>query len=170
MMEGMFARLIVHPRSFKGERPGLAQPFLGLRRTQTSLQFKTGAATTGADGRISLQGAVSVFQAFSVFTQPIQVRFGDKSVSLKPDRKGFAQADGVTCRVKNASAFGVVYGGVMEFELELSGNAWLAELRRHQQNPAATGPADIEVPVELKVGDARHITTARIRAAGVRTN
>jgi hypothetical protein len=167
MAEGMFARFVIHPRDTKATRPALQNPFFGLRRAVTSLQVKRAEAVLDAPGdaakscELLLEGTVSVFQAFSVFTQPITVKIGQKSVTLQPDRRGVAQAAGAAFKARNASQYGVVYGGLMEFELTLSGGDWLAELQR--LGPINTGKGStLEVPLAMGVGQAQHNATVRV--------
>ncbi len=164
MMEGMFARFTVHPREYgRSARPALEQPFFGLRREQASLQVKRAEAQV-ENAAIAIEGTASVFQAFSIFTQPITVQFGQKSVAFKPDRKGFAESGGVTFRAKNASQYGVVYGGLLEFELTLSGSEWLTEFTRAGKLDRGAPPAgsEVQVPLTLEIGKARHAAIARV--------
>jgi FtsP/CotA-like multicopper oxidase with cupredoxin domain len=171
MMEGMFARFTVHPRDLKSARPALEQPFFGLRDAQTSLQVKRAearmAGAAGKDGSLTMEGTVTVFQAFSIFTQRLTIRLGEKSVSFKPDRRGLAEAGGVTFRARNASQYGVVYGGLMEFDLTLNGSDWLAEFRRAGKLESGTPlkGAVTDVPFSMDVGKARHTAKARFTVA-----
>ena len=94
----------------------------------------------------------------SIFTQTIQVQLGGKSVTFKPDRSGAASTADGTFRVKNANPYGVIYGGMMEFEAVVSGPDWLAELQK-------LGSRDSGGPMgtfTLHVGPARLSATARI--------
>ena len=111
---------------------------------------------------LHLEGAVTVFDAFSVFTQPIRVQIGATTVLFKPDRRGEATAGGGTWRVKNASQFGVVYGGMMEFEADLKGNDWAAELQKLGLTNGGSLASTVSVPLTLQVGNARHTATAQI--------
>ena len=171
MLEGMFARFTVFPRS----RPGASADgaFFGIRSPSgASLQIKQAEASLDAPGgaakncEIKLAGVVTVFNAFSVFTQAIQVRIGQTTVTFKPDRKGVAQTENATFKAINASAYGVVYGSLMEFELTLRGADWLAELRRLGLVETRVGTAPLAVPLTLRVGNAEHTTTAPIKLTG----
>jgi len=97
-----------------------------------------------------------------VFTQTIRVQIGGTSVVFKPDRRGTATATGGAWRVKNASQFGVVYGGMMEFEADLKGNDWATELQKLGLTSVGTAAPTLSVPVTLQVGNARHTATAQI--------
>jgi len=166
MREGMFARMIVHPRGAKGAGAPREEAFFGLRQAQQSLRIQRAEAVVeGASCELKLEGTVTVFQAFSVFTQPVQIQWGGQMISFKPDRRGIASAEGGTFRVKNASQYGVVYGGLMEFEATLSGAGWLKELERAG---FAAGGAAREVPaaIELRIGTAKHTSDVRIHARG----
>jgi hypothetical protein len=109
-----------------------------------------------------LEGAVTVFQAFSVFTQPVQIQLGDKTLTLQPDRRGSASAADGTFRVKNASPYGVVYGGLLEFEASLSGGGWLGELRKLDLFPGGTLAPEVPAQFILRLGKSQHTANTRI--------
>jgi hypothetical protein len=112
---------------------------------------------------VTIEGAVTVFQAFSVFTQPVTVQIGRASAAFKPNRQGVAETANGQLRIKNANAYGVVLGGMMEFEARVNGADWLAEVRRVAQPPGGGAvPAQVEVPLVLRVGPATHTATARL--------
>jgi hypothetical protein len=168
MMEGMFARMIVHPKVSPGASRAPEQCFFGLRSAQQTLQikraeavldFKTGDAPSC---ELHLEGALTVFDAFSVFTQSIRLQIGGTSVAFKPDRRGTATAPGGSWRVKNASQFGVVYGGMMEFEADLKGTEWAGELQKLGVTSGGPLPPSLSTSVTLQVGNARHVATAQI--------
>ena len=162
MREGMFARMIVHPRGAKGAGAPREEAFFGLRQAQQSLRIQRAEAVVeGASCELKIEGTVTVFQAFSVFTQPVQIQLGGQLISFKPDRRGVASAEGGTFRVKNASQYGVVYGGLMEFEVTLSGAGWLKELQRAGAGSGTAG-REILVPMEMRVGTAKHQATASV--------
>ncbi|MFM1768481.1 MAG: hypothetical protein RJA22_1010 [Verrucomicrobiota bacterium] len=155
MQEGMFARVTVHPRTTNGPGRAAGPAFFGLRGAMESLRLQRAEVTLGAAQACTLrvEGSVTVFEAFSVFTQPVELQLGETKVSFRPDRRNQATVAGPaggTWRVRNASQFGVVYGGMMEFEAVLTGSAWLEQLQR--LNLTRGGPARFT----LKVGDARH--------------
>ena len=133
MMEGMFARVTVHPSTATGVSREPEKAFFGLPKAEQSLQLKRVEAVLrpAADGSPSLElrieGSVSVFNAFSVFTQAIQVQLGEKFVYFKPDRLGVATTTNGTYRVLNSGKYGVVYGGMMEFEAVVKRADWLDE-------------------------------------------
>lgn len=160
MQEGMFARFTIHPKGTPGASATLAHPFFGLRQAQSSLQIKQASLSTGAKITVSITGSVTVFQAFSVFTQPIAVRIGDTTMTFKTDRRGVAQTGSSTFRATNASPFGVVYGGLMEFELVLAGDEWSAELQK--LGGSVTG-IEVTIPLSMEIGKAKHRTPATLR-------
>ena len=166
MREGMFARMIVHPRGAKGAGAPREEAFFGLRQAQQSLRIQRAEAVVeGASCELKIEGTVTVFQAFSVFTQPVQIQLGGQLISFKPDRRGIASAEGGTFRVKNASQYGVVYGGLMEFEATLSGAGWLKELQRAGFTPANVAQ-EISTALDMRVGTAKHNTSIRITSPG----
>jgi len=170
MTEGMFAQFIIHPRGSFGARPGLGEPFFGLRRSQSSLQVKGAEAVldmplaTATSCEVTIEGAVTVFQAFSVFTQPVTVQVGQASASFKPNRQAVAEIANGRLRIKNANQYGVVYGGMMEFEVRLKGEDWLGEVRRVAlPQSGAEMPAEVDLPLVIKVGLATHKATAKVK-------
>jgi FtsP/CotA-like multicopper oxidase with cupredoxin domain len=168
MMEGMFARVIVHRKGAGGASRSPDQAFFGLRQAQQSLQIKRADATldfapTAAQPcTLSIEGVVTVFQAFSVFTQTVQLRVGDRSVTFKPDRRGTATTADGSFRVKNASQFGVVYGGLMGFEATLTGPEWLREFQRLGANGAGVRAQSVPTSVTMQIGQAQHTAKTRI--------
>ena len=151
MMEGMYARLIVHPKG----APSAPEPaFLGLGRAQQSLHITTSEAVTdcapgGAPCGLRLEGAVTVYEAFSVSVDPVRLQLGGKNVSLKLDRRAAATTPEDSFRAKNASDFGVVYGGMLEFEATLTGEAWLRELTKLGLKTGAARPREITVTTDI---------------------
>lgn len=165
MLEGMFARVTVYSRGTKGASREAAQAFFGLASAQQSLQIKraevTPVAATGgrASCEMRLEGTVTVFQAFSVFTQSVEFQVGGQTASFKPDRRGSAATTEGSFRAKNASQFGVIYGGMMEFEAVIDGMHWWAEL---QKAGVKAGGAATSVPLTLRVGHAHHTATMSV--------
>lgn len=166
MAEGMFARVTVHPRETPRASAapehryfGLRQQSLLVRRAEATVDLKPGTAQSC---ELRLHGSVTVFDAFSVFTQPIKVQIGGASISFKPDRKGQAGVAGNRWQVKNASQFGVVYGGVMEFEMELNGTDWAGELQKLGLTATSPSAQALNVPVIMHVGNAQHSATAQV--------
>jgi hypothetical protein len=168
MMEGMFARVIVHAKGSTGVNRAPSHAFFGLPGSQQSLQVKRAAALLDpapANGRpfeLRLEGSVSVFHAFSVFTQPVQIQLGEKSVIFKPDRRGVASGTNGSFRAKNANQYGVIYGGLMEFETTLSGEDWLKELRKLGFSASNSAPNEVAAPITMSLGNARHKGSARV--------
>jgi FtsP/CotA-like multicopper oxidase with cupredoxin domain len=163
MTEGMFARMVVRPRS--GGASGtdaLEAPFFGLPASQVSLRMKDAETARGASGaEVKLGGAVTVTEAFSVFAEPVTVRIGDMGATFSLDRSGVAKTADGSFRVGNASRYGVVYGGVMEFEATLDGDAWLRAAKTAAAGASAARPAALVVPVTIQVGRAVH--TVRVK-------
>ena len=156
MTEGMFARVTVHAKNSGNRAAG--RPYFGLVQGQQSLNIKTAEAVAkDASGKcaLKLEGTVTVFDAFSVFTQPVQFHLGAATASFKPNRTGTAQTPDGSFRVKNVSQFGVVYGGQLEFEATLNSAAWCAELEKLGVAPMPKG-APVSAPLTLRVGEAQH--------------
>ena len=168
MREGMFAKMTVHPRDAVGANRSAGYAFLGMAGTasNSSLRFTraevVASSAVAADANaheIRLEGNATVFEAFSVFRQTFTVQLGKQSLVFAPDVQGVAKVNGPaggTLRILNSGAQGVVYGGMIEFSLTLSGPAWEQELK--QQGWSATDAATWERPLEfgLTIGEARH--------------
>jgi len=167
MMEGMFARVIVHPRG--ATTLNGAAPFFGLKPAERSLQIDLAQAMlsstpAAASGEVQLEGSVTVFDAFSVFVAPVQFQLGGKTVSFKPDRHGVAKNSDGSFRVRNANEFGVVFGGTMEFEVKLAGADWMRELSQAGLPEKFNGSREITLPLVVQIGSVRHVSTVRIQA------
>ena len=163
MAEGMFARITVHPKSGSVRAAGPA--FFGVSGAQESLKIKFAEARLDATGstQIKIAGLVTVFEAFSVFTQPVQFQLLGSTISLKPDRKGRARTPNAEFQIKNASEYGVIYGGQMDFELTLQGKEWREGL---QKLGLTVAPAQrLNVPLRVEVGNAVHAATAEMQCA-----
>lgn len=159
MQEGMFARLIVHPRDVVGVERSPAQSFLGYVPAAQSLRFDRAEAvlnlaTTPVRAQLILEGAVTVYEGFAIFNEPVRLQIGGRTAEFQPNAQGLAKDLRTQFRVKNANEFGVVSGGLLEFEIALNGADWINDLPK----PGATAA----VPITLEVGTTRHTTTARI--------
>ena len=161
MQEGMFARIIVHPRDVVGIDRTPAQAYLGYPAASQSLRIDRAEAvlnlaTSPARAQVILEGAVTVYDGFAVFNEPIRLRLGDRTAEFLANQQGIYKDQRTMLRVKNANEFGVVHGGLLEFEIALNGADWLADLGR----PAAAN-APTEVPVVLDIGKAQHTAIAK---------
>jgi FtsP/CotA-like multicopper oxidase with cupredoxin domain len=155
MQEGMFAKVVVHPKGSPGVSKAPEAAFFGMQKLERSLRidrvestvdFAAGKLDAGA---LSFRATATVPDAFSVFTTPVTVKLGGRSVKLQPAMNGVAKGDDVTFTISNSGRFGVVYGGTMEFRVDLRG-AWLNEAKR------LMGAAGDPIPVEITIGAARH--------------
>jgi FtsP/CotA-like multicopper oxidase with cupredoxin domain len=168
MLEGMFARVTVHPKNSPGAGRAPTDRYFGLRQAERSLVIKRASAILDfkpgslVPAEVRISGSVSVFEAFSVFTQPVRLELGGAGVSFRPDRTGNASSEKSSWRVLNPDQFGVVYGGMMEFEVVANGAAWLTELQKLGVDASSTFPAKIEVPLVLHIGNARHTIKAEL--------
>jgi manganese oxidase len=147
MKEGMFNRLIVHPHEVVGVDRAPARAFLGLPAATQSVRIDR-AEMTGETLR--LEGAVTVYDGFAVFNQPIQIRIGEKSAFFRPDATGRATTSEGTLHIKNAGDVGVIRGGLLEFEFTLRGAGWVS-------SRAADGAT---TTVTLDLGKTHHSLTA----------
>jgi len=167
MMEGMFAPLVVHARGESGGKRAPDPAFFGLRQSERSLTFTRAEAIVARTGdtspfQLRLAGVVSVYDAFPVFGDTIRVQLGQKAVSFKSDPRGAVGTPEVSFRATNANAFGVVYGGRMEFEVTLTGADWQRELDRLGFQPTGARQSAVDIPLTLEFGRAKHTATARL--------
>ena len=162
MAEGMFARVTVHPKGATGAGRAAGPAFFGGAEAQRSLQIKRAdARLDGAGGgQIIIEGVVTVFEAFSVFNQPVTLQLLGRTLDFKPDRRGQARAAGGELQIKNASQFGVIYGGQMQFELSLQGREWRDGLDK--LGLIGKGPPRLTVPLTMQVGTASHAAAAEL--------
>jgi hypothetical protein len=151
----------VHPKSGSIRATGPA--FFGVSGAQESLKIKSAEARldAGGGGQIKIAGLVTVFEAFSVFTQPVQFQLLGNNVSLKPDRKGHARTPNAEFQIKNASEYGVIYGGQMDFDLTLQGKEWREGLAKLGLTNAKA--QRVNVPLRVEVGNAVHAATADVQ-------
>ena len=156
MQEGMFARLVVHP---KGGSGGATVPkFFGLRESRESLRIERAEALLSANPpTLTIEGEVTVPQAHSIFISPVTIQIANKSFTFKMDRRGVATTPDGTFTVKNASEFGVIYGGMMQFSAKVSGAPLPAEVLS-----SANSVPTISSPITVQVGRAQHSATANI--------
>jgi hypothetical protein len=158
MKQGMFTRITVHPREAPSNKRAPTPGFLGMSQNLTSLQIRTVEqlpATSNQRSQLKLTGAVTVYEAFSVFGQPIRIQLGKKSVAFTPDQKGVADSKDASFRMLSENNYGVVYGGLMDFEIILRGPDWLAEIKK-ATGPASKSSPQISIPFDLSIGDVRH--------------
>ena len=159
MTEGMFARMTVYPKT--GTKRAPAPAYFGVAGAQQSLVLKSAEARIQAEqAMIKITGTVTIFEAFSVFTQQVTFQLLGGSATFTPNRKGQAQAGQSEFQIKNASQFGVIYGGQMEFEVTLRGPEWRdALLKFAAPNPR---PPAVAPPLTIQVGTASHTGTMTI--------
>ena len=162
MTEGMFARVTVHPKGATGAGRAAGPAFFGGTTAQQSLQIKQAEARfdRAGGGQIKIEGVVTVFEAFSVFNQPVTLQLLGRTLDFKPNRRGQASAPGGEFQIKNASQFGVIYGGQMQFDLTVSGKEWRDALEKFA--PGKAGAQRVSVPITAQVGTASHAATAEM--------
>jgi hypothetical protein len=160
MMEGMFARFVVHPRTPTNASLLAGAPFFGLSDSRTSIRITRLTSTLNTSPEkipsreLTLTGTVSVYEAFSVFAEPITARIGNLSFSFHSDRQGAARTANIIFQAKTSNRFGVIYGGLMDFELTIHGPELLSEFQRfggaNLRSPWAV------MPFALQIGESRH--------------
>ncbi len=155
MKEGMFSKLVVHAKDTVGVDRSPAFAFLGqpaalhsMRLTRAELRrasapaASSSANSSAAAREFHVEGIATAFEGLAIFNQTFRLRLGEKTVALQPNAAGDATAPGVRFRVKNATEFGVINGGQLEFEATLSGPDWTPEFDKlSARPPAPTLPA-----------------------------
>ena len=159
MREGMFARMVVHPKGVAGASREPEAAFFGLRQGEQSLRIES--AKTAQPFELRVRGAVTVPDAFAVSTEPVSIRIGEKSVAFKPDTDGKAEAGDLSFRITNSGRYGFVTTGLMEFEATLRGTGWLAELKKLDTVRDGALVRDKSIELKMQIGDAHHSATIR---------
>jgi manganese oxidase len=178
MREGMFATLIVHGRDTVGAGRRPEDAFLGyppaaqsLRIDRAEAWLNTAAKPARAD--LIIEGVVTVFDGFATFNEPVKVQVGSRSLELQPQKNGVATDPRGRLRVMNADEYGIVRGGLMEFELVLTGAEWMHEVETMAAAPGASAsPASTArdpdlapgpmLTLSLDVGRGHHVSHRQI--------
>jgi hypothetical protein len=165
MIEGMFARMVVHAKASADLAPEPA--FFGLRQEEQSLQINRAEAVFSSINEVEtfqlrLEGAVTVYEGFSLFVEPVRIQVGEKTVTFKPDFRGVANTPEGSFSAKNSNQNGVVYGGLMRFEATLRGPEWVQELRKLGLTTGIARRQPVSTQLKLQLGRAQHMTMARI--------
>lgn len=137
MLEGMFTRYTIHPRGTQGVSRSPAEAFPGTG--EEALRSMVIRHLEAESGQLRIAGTATVYEAWSVFGQEIKLVLGEQKVVFKPDTMGVAKEGGASLHIRNIAETGVVHGGVLEFEIYLSGDG------------GALPPQ-----LELHIGNARH--------------
>ena len=181
MREGMFTTLTVHARDTVGAGRTPEDAFLGyhgaaqsLRLTRAEARLNTTAIPAQAD--LIIEGVVTVFEGFATFNEPVRVEVGSRTLALQPQKNGVANDPRGRLRVKNADEYGVVRGGLLEFELVLTGAEWMREVEKLALDsgsgagsaalavePAGSGPM---LKLSLDVARGHHVAQRRIFRQG----
>jgi hypothetical protein len=178
MRGGMFTALTVHSREMVGVPRTPAETFLGYPAAAQSLRIDRAetwlnVAVKPARAELVIEGAVTVFDGFATFNEPIRVQVGNRTLELLAQKNGVAKTPSARLRVKNADEYGIVRGGVMEFELVLNGADWTREINAPADSPrapassetlATTAPRSAEptLTLALEVARGRHVASRQI--------
>jgi hypothetical protein len=167
MANGMFAAVHVQPAAGEAVSRDPEVAFFGMPQMLQTLRIKEAELTMGNDSgadEIDLDGKVTVPDPFPVARRAFSVKIGDKTLTLQPDKTGLCTSPEGTLLVKNATSFGIVRGGTLEFELTLKGQGWIDSLKRqHVLENTRTPSAALHV--DLEVGDAHHSAEAPLKLA-----
>lgn len=155
MQEGMFARVVVHPKNATNVSRAPEAAFFGLKSGEQSLRIERAEWEPDA---LQLRGAVMVPPAFAVSGQAVRMEVGDRAVSFQFGPNGRASNAEGSFQATNADRFGFVYGEQMEFLVRLKNipaalvKGGTAQDRLHS------------VPVKLSIGATQHATAFSLRA------
>jgi hypothetical protein len=168
MAGGMFAAVHVQPANGEAVSRDPEVAFFGMPQMLQTLRIQNAELTMDGDGHggpgeIELDGKVTVPDPFPVARRPFSVKIGDKTLTLQPDKSGLCASPEGVLLVKNATSFGIVRGGTLEFELTLKGDGWMETLRR--EHVIVEKGAGGELQVDLRVGDAHHTAMAPLKLA-----
>jgi manganese oxidase len=158
MREGMFASLTVHGRDMVGVVRAPDAAFLGYPAAAQSLRLDRAEAWLNTMAKppragMIIEGAVTVFEGFATFNEPFRVQVGGRTMELQPQKNGVATDPRGRLRIINADEYGVVRGGVMEFELVLNGADWMQEIEQAAANASSRttdSGARLETTTSLK--------------------
>lgn len=143
MRAGMFTRFTVHAPGTVGVERTPAQAFLGHPTALHSARLAR--AESDAPGHLHLTGSATVYEGYAIFNQPITLALGSATATFQPDAAGVATSPAGKLRITNATEFGVINGGVLEFEVQLNGAEW------------STAAARVPAPsLALTIGRAQH--------------
>jgi len=175
MMEGMFARVIVHPRDDHSARRAPEPAFFGLPAARESLQVRRAEAlvdlvpSVTRPCEIKIEGTVVIPDKFPIFANPVRIQLGGQSITFQPGHDGAAEIAGGGFLAENASRnsseSGMVYGGLLKFSLELSGSDWQRELIAAGLKAKSASAQEVVMPLTLETGGAIHRATIRIIVA-----
>ncbi len=175
MREGMFARVTVYSTDGHSPRRAPEPAFFGLPAAQQTLQVPRAEAVVDfapaavQPCEIRMEGTVVIPEAFPPFANAVHMQLGGQSITFQPARDGKAEAAGGKFRVengsKNSSEYGMVYGGLLKFAVELSGGDWRRELMAAGLKANSAQAQEIVAPLTLETGGVKHRTTIRIIAA-----
>ncbi len=160
MREGMFTAVTVHPRDAVGVPRTPEAAFLGVGGARSLRLDRAEARPPPPDqpehGEVRVAGAVTVFDGFAVYNEPVRLRVDDRTAFVAAGAAGTADDGRVRFRATNANDAGVVRGGVLEFELVLRGDDWIREIARTAAGPGAVPT----LKLELDIARGRHVATA----------
>lgn len=178
MRGGMFTALTVHSREMVGVSRTASDAFLGYPAAAQSLRLDRAeawlnVAAKPARADLIIEGAVTVFDGFATFNEPVRVQVGHRSVELLAQKNGVASDARARLRVKNADEYGIVRGGVMEFELVLLGADWIRELEPTGPGSGASAsatadgsdaatPEEATLTLSLDIARGHHVASRRI--------
>lgn len=150
MKSGMFARVRVFPANFP--RASLAA-FLGTGAAVEALQITR--ARNDRDGHLTMEGSAIVPEAFSSANIPVSIDIAGQQIRFDLNEKGQATRGSDSFQVRNAGRFGLVHGGLLEFEATISGQALSGAVKSAAMADAQSSSSSI--PVSMRVDSVKCI-------------
>lgn len=162
MMEGMYGAYRVFPKD--GPVPAAA-PFFGLSEDKASVRLLAAEGAVGEAGfDLTLRCSITAYEYLSVWTSTVGVGIDKVSASVRLDKTGVGEANGVRFRVLNADSLGIVRSGLLQLEIGFSGAAWQTAIRSHV---ATDGKS--QLPLEVVLNGIRHPVAVPLETTGGKT-
>ena len=165
MQEGMFARVVVHPKNAVGASRAPESAFFGLKLAEQSLRIDRAEWDGDADAakELRLRGIVMVPAAFRASSQLARVEVGESTAQFQLDENARAANAEGTFQASNADRFGFVYGEQMQFVVRLKGASLQEALKKAGALRHGTIDSTQSVPVKITIGDVAHSAKFFIR-------
>ena len=140
----------MHGRDTVGVSRAPDDAFLGYASGADSLQIHAADVRRRGETReLFIRGAVTVYDGFAVFNEPLRVTIQNRTLEVQPNQAGVAERAEGSLRVLNANEFGVVRGGIVEFELALREDS--------AGGSAAVGAAAGTLMISIDVAKGHHV-------------
>ena len=159
MMEGMYANFSVLK---KDALPPKEAPFFGITSAMKSVAWQTVEANLDpADFHFTARCTVTAYAQLALWNTHLGLSIGKQTAATRLDKSGHGNANGVTFKVLNGDASGVVVSDRLEIEIQSNAPEWLAVVRENLATSKNTA-----LHLELKVDDTAHSTEIPLKITG----